>query len=187
MHFKNLSKKILILNFLSITAFAISTMTSCSSNEPEMNSEYIPTSSPLEISKPKYIEDLTTSSSNVSIKVKFNTGGDIDSKVNATIHYITYNARPNSNPKKSDLLSTGVMQQYSVKYYHDNDSNEKYGNNNESFKGITESIIFEYSSFLCLPTENTYIYYYVECCNSEGSVETPIFYTINRPATWINI
>lgn len=58
------------------------------------------------------------------------------------------------------------MRQYGSATYH----------NTGSKKGMTESIVFNKSH--AGSTGGTYIYYYVECHNSNGSAETPVSYTV---------
>lgn len=160
----NLNLKTIVLAL----AMAVTGLTSCGSDEPEMpKSNTTTTSSSSKITKPTFDKYLTTTTtSGFSVRVRFKTGGDSESNMSATVHWRAYSSKQASKPSKLSLTNTESMRQYGSATYH----------NTGSKRGMTESIVFDKSH--AGSTGGTYIYYYVECRNSKGSAETPVSYTV---------
>lgn len=141
---------------------------SCGEDEPDSSSTKTDTTSSQRISKPSYDKDLSTSDlASFSIRVRFKTGGDKESNLNATVHWKAYSSKPSKKPSKSDLTKVESMRQYGSATYHKTGSK----------KSMTESIVFDKSH---AGYGGSYIYYYVECENSKGSASSSVTYLIAK-------
>lgn len=140
---------------------------SCDSDEPDNPSHSTNnTTTTQRISKPTFDKFLsTTDFDGFSLRVRFKTGGDAVHNIDAVVYWQAYTRKPATKPKKSDLSRSESMRMYDVTYH-----------NTGSKKGMTNSIVFDRSH--AGYHSGTYIYYYVECENSEGSAESPIDYVI---------
>ena len=141
---------------------------SCGGDEPDSPSNsFNQNTSSQKISKPSFDKFLTTATTNgFSIRVRFKTGGDIESNMNATVYWKAFSKKPSSKPSKKDLTKVETMRHYGAATYH----------NTGSKKGMTESIVFDKSH--AGYSGGTYIYYYVECRNSKGAAQSSVDYTI---------
>ena len=149
-----------------ILVAASSCLCSCGKDDVISNND-ITEANNSKVSRPTFDKFLsTTDLDGFSIRVRFKTGGDKESNIYATVHWKAYLKKPSSKPSKNELTNVESMRQYGSATYH----------NTGSQKGMTESITFDKSH--AGYNGGTYIYYYVECQNSVGSVESPITYEI---------
>lgn len=139
---------------------------SCDTDEPTSSSNSLGDKNQ-RITAPSFDKWLTTTDTDgFSIRVRFKTGGDKESNINAKVYWKAYTKKPESKPSKKELSTTETMRQHGAATYH------KTGTK----KGMTESIVFDKSH--AGTRGGKYIYYYVECSNSKGSAESPIDYTV---------
>lgn len=140
----------------------------------ETDSECMPSSSSSQyevstskVTRPTFDSFLsTTDKDGLSIRVRFKTGGDAESNINATVYWKAYAQKPSSKPQKSDLTKVERMRQYGSPVYH----------NSGSKKGMTYSIVFDKSH--AGYNSGTYVYYYVVCQNSKGSASSPLTFEV---------
>ena len=141
-------------------------ITSCDpDNDPKPSSS---TTNTQTITKPSFDKFLSTSDfASFSIRVRFKTGGDKETNLNATVHWKSYSTKPSKTPSKSELTKVESMRQYGSATYY----------NTGSKKGMTESIVFDKSH---AGYSKCYIYYYVECSNSKGSATSSVTYMVTK-------
>lgn len=161
---KNIFKHGSLLLILLLTI----SISSCDTDEPEHNSSSTTTPAQnAKVTKPSFDKFMSTSDKDgFSIRVRFKTGGDKETKISAIVHWKAYSTKPSSKPSKGELTKTETMRQHGAATYH----------NTGSKKGMTESIVFDKSH--AGYNGGTYIYYYAECGNSVGSCETSVDYVI---------
>lgn len=138
--------KWLYVLFLMIVVVGCDT-DSLKDDEPEVNNN-----NNKDITLPSLKKDLTTATyATYQILLSFDNGGDDTENMSATVFYETYAGTPSEEPTKSDLTERDNMRIY------------------KSSRTIT---YFESSH----ATGNAkWVYYYVRCSNSKGSIETDIF------------
>lgn len=117
-------------------------VTSCGTDDepqpsnPSTGTHGTGSSSTSKVSRPSFDKFLTTTStSTVSFRARFKTGGDTESNLSARVYWKSYSSKPSKTPKKSDLTKSESMRQYGAATYH----------NTGSKKGQTESIVFDRS------------------------------------------
>lgn len=141
--------------------------TSCDKDD-DSDSPSSSTTSSQKITKPTFDKDLSTADlASFSMKVRFKTGGDEVSNLDAVVHWKSYMTKPSKTPSKSELTKTEYMRQYGGATYH----------NTGPKKGMTESIVFDKSH---ADGHKLYIYFYVECTNSKGSATSPVLSLYKR-------
>lgn len=130
--------------------FVIFSIVSCDSDtievdEPEINIDE-------SITLPSFKKNLTTAThATYQILLSFDNGGDITENMNATVYYETYAGTPSEEPKKSDMTERDNMRVY---------------------QSTRTTTFFEKSH----ATGNAkWVYYYVRCSNSKGSIETELY------------
>lgn len=118
-------------------------------DEPEVNNN---NNNNKDITLPSLKKNLTTATyATYQILLSFDNGGDDTENMSATVFYETYTGTPSEEPTKSDLTERDNMRVY---------------------KSIKTTTFFETSH----ATGNTkWVYYYVRCSNSKGSVETKLY------------
>ncbi len=155
-----------IIKFLLMSIVLSMGLTACG-NDGNDEIDFKPSVNSGKVTAPAFDKFLsTTDYDSFSVRVRFKTGGDKESNLNATVHWMSYPSRPSSPPSKNDLTKVESMRQYGSAIYH----------NTGSKKGMTESIVFDksHAGF----RGGTYIYYYVECRNSVGAATSSIDYKI---------
>ena len=148
-----------------LTILTCCIITSCDTDEPTSSSS---SDKKQAITKPIFDKFLSTSDKvSFSIRVRFKTGGDKEQNMSAVVYWKAYSSKPSKTPSKSDLSKKETMRQYGTAVYH----------NSGSKKGLTESIVFDKTH---VGYSGSYIYYYVECSNSEGSVNSSVTYMVAK-------
>ena len=117
------------------------------------NEVQTPTSS---ISRPTFEKYLTTTTTDqVSLRCRFNNGGDITDNMSCTVHWKLYGSKPSSTPKESDMSKHESMRQYAA-----TSKSTTFDKTHAGFSG------------------GTYIYYYFECKNSKYTTKSEVTYCI---------
>lgn len=108
------------------------------------------------ISEPTYDKNLTTTTtSNVSMRCRFNNGGDTWDNMSCTVHWRSYSSKQTKTPKQSDMSKHESMRQYA--------STSKSTTFDKTHTGLSGG---------------AYIYYYFECRNSKYTTKTNVTYCI---------
>ena len=93
-----------IINSLFVLFVGMSFVTaSCTKDDDYTPDKEVqtPTSS---ISRPTFEKYLTTTTTDqVSLRCRFNNGGDITDNMSCTVHWKQYGSKPSSTPKESDM------------------------------------------------------------------------------------
>ena len=117
------------------------------------NEVQTPTSS---ISRPTFEKYLTTTTTDqVSLRCRFNNGGDITDNMSCTVHWKQYGSKTSSTPKESDMSKHESMRQYAA-----TSKSTTFDKTHAGFSG------------------GTYIYYYFECKNSKYTTKSEVTYCI---------
>ncbi|MBO5182761.1 MAG: hypothetical protein J6B92_12905 [Paraprevotella sp.] len=110
----------------------------------------------LNISKPTFEKYLTTTTtSEVSMRCRFNNGGDTWNNMTCTVHWRRYSSKPSTTPKASDMSNHESMRQYAS-------------------TSISTTFDKTHTGF----SGGTYVYYYFECKNSKYTTKTDITFCI---------
>lgn len=108
------------------------------------------------ISQPTFEKNLTTTTtSDVSMRCRFNNGGDTWYNMTCTVHWRKYSSKPSTTPKASDMSNHESMRQYAT--------TSKSTTFDKTHTGLSGG---------------TYIYYYFECKNSKYTTKTNMTYCI---------
>lgn len=140
--------------FQTVFCCAILLMASCGKEDDDVL--YEDTSAIVNISEPEFDKYLTTTTtSDVSLRVRFNNGGDTWENMNCTVHWRKYSSKPSSTPKASDMNNHESMRQYAT----------------TKTKTTFDKTHTGFSS-------GNYVYYYFECSNSRYTTKTDVTYCI---------
>ncbi len=108
------------------------------------------------ISKPTFEKYLTTTTtSDVSLRCRFNNGGDTWNNMSCTVHWRSYASKPTTTPKASNMTKHESMRQYA---------------------STSRSTTFDktHAGF----SSGTYVYYYFECKNSKYTTTTNVTFCV---------
>ncbi|MGN1217292.1 MAG: hypothetical protein ACI4TD_04875 [Phocaeicola sp.] len=129
--------------------------TSCEKDEDYTSDKEVqkPTSN---ISKPTFEKNITTTTTDqVSLRCRFNNGGDTWNNMNCTVHWRKYSSKPSTTPKASDMSKHESMRQYAS-----TSKSTTFDKTHAGFSG------------------GTYVYYYFECRNSKYTTTTDVTYCL---------
>ena len=147
--------KILNIFLLGLVAGSSIVFTSCDKEDDYSSSNNVQTPT-TKISKPTLARDLTTTTTmDVSIRCRFDNGGDTWNNMSCTVHWRKYSSKPSTTPSASDMTNHESMRQYA--------STSKSTTFDKSHSGLSGG---------------TYIYYYFECRNSKYTTKTNVTYCI---------
>ena len=132
--------------------------TSCDKDEEKYSGSLEQTQTPptSNISQPTFEKNLTTTTiSDVSMRCRFNNGGDTGGNMSCTVHWNKYYSKPTTTPKASDMTNHEQMRQYA---------------------STSETTTFDktHTGF----SGGMYIYYYFECKNSKFTTKTDVTYCV---------
>lgn len=127
-------------------------ITSCDKN----NDPVVEDISTSQLTKPKLDKNLTTTTTDlVSLRCRFNNGGDSWENMKCTVYWTVYSSKPSVTPEYSDLKNHEVMRQYSTTR-----STTTFDMIHAGYKG------------------GNYIYYYFECSNSKYTTKTNMTFCV---------
>lgn len=129
--------------------------TSCEKDEEHTSDKEVQTPAS-NISKPTFEKNITTTTTDqVSLRCRFNNGGDTWNNMNCTVHWRKYSSKPSTKPKASEMSNHESMRQYA--------STSKSTTFDKTHAGFTGG---------------TYVYYYFECRNSKYTTTTDVTYCV---------
>lgn len=130
-------------------------LTSCDKDDDYTSDKEVQT--PISnISRPTFEKYLTTTTmSDVSMRCRFNNGGDIWNNMSCTVHWRKYSSKPSTTPKVSDMSRHESMRQYAT-----TSKTTTFDKTHTGFSG------------------GTYVYYYFECKNSKYTTKTDVTYCV---------
>lgn len=138
---------------LSIVLISALSFTSCSKDDDD-NVEGGSNPSSLNVSKPKFEKDLTsTNVGTCAFKCRFTNGGDKINNMKCKVHYEMYSSKPKRTPRVSDLTR------------------------NKSIGSLGSESTSSTTTFYgpIISKKGYTIYYMFECSNSGHTVESPIY------------
>lgn len=114
------------------------------------------TSSTTKITQPELERYLTTTTTDmVSLRCRFNNGGDTWDNMNCIVHWRRYASKPSTTPKASDMNQHETMRQYAT-----TSRSTTFDKTHAGFSG------------------GTYVYYYFECSNSKYTTKTDVTFCV---------